>query len=521
MFLIKKMFNTPTHQTKIYSTNYWVMHHIIYKKIEASLFVFKVVTIGRSVIKTLKNVKHINILSIIKYNESRNEISIYTPRLIPFSHVFSRNKEMFNKYTLCVVATTLIFLHDRLKLIHNTLCIDSLFVDKAGTIILGGFEKAMKISSDSDIQIDEHQFKKLVETILGIMNIRSHLIYLEKYKNEVGIFEELNNITLRYKILTPNEKLKFIEFMRMHKNEFIEQAKQNVVDLMAEDLFNENETITFKPDILSLIFELDLEKLDEYIEMLFCVLDSKVRLYLLHNINVYKNKVKDWNSKIFKNMVLGIKCTDTNLRIETIKAFNKISNKLDDGNNKILLKALSDLKDSSSMLLALKFIQQNVDCFISEFVIKDLYKLIMGYLCSGKNKKECIKVINMVYKNFKIKNIFKEVIPVIANLLGEAELQDDIFNLLDEILIYLKENKEKLLDAEWGVRSIKKLSSMFGTNKKSIELKLEETKIIKTEKSRNDKKNINDNLNTYTHTSNEENTEKTSESNEWDDWSDE
>lgn len=107
-----------------------------------------------TICKILKKIKHPNILSITEFKEKSGYLDInstayydlYTSFLVPFELTNSD----FDLYILFTLRATLDFLHRQCKVLHQNLVVSALFLNSNGTLVLGGFERAIILDSDEN-----------------------------------------------------------------------------------------------------------------------------------------------------------------------------------------------------------------------------------------------------------------------------------------------------------------------------------------------------------------------------------
>ena len=160
----------------------------------------------------IKPIKHPNILPIYKITAH----SIFTVKIKPFSHVFDKSNKKYNEYVILKLKNLLDFLHTQLKIQHNLISMDSLFVDEFGNILLGNFFNTTPFSSDqSDYQALDH---------LSINLIHKDLVSVQPFNS---IFERLEHKNF-YTELSIKEKKDFLIEIENEKNFLLNSIKINI-----------------------------------------------------------------------------------------------------------------------------------------------------------------------------------------------------------------------------------------------------------------------------------------------------
>ncbi|TBU09171.1 hypothetical protein CWI39_0098p0040 [Hamiltosporidium magnivora] len=494
MFIFKKVINTKniftTKKEKIHSTNKYDIYHSTINNQECSIFEYKkeknyknkIQENGKACKKQnkefidkikkasdlLKNIKHINIIDVIKVSESKENIILYSKKVIPFLFIYTNELNEFNDYVLYKIGLVLDFLHEKCKISHNNIIIESLYVDFNGNIILGDFEEFSGAEMCS--MNDDYMFKELVYKIKKSENIKNNEFSIKGYLNineerfDKNFYKKFEMNFIKLNILKEFEKYEFIDWIIQNINELIEIYKKIIINFFVNELFKEYK-VEYKMRVIKFVFELKIIEYEEYIEQIFSVLDSNIRLFILKNVD--GRQIKNWTSNTINNISLGIKCNDNNLRRESINFIGKILNNLNDKNIKVVLKAMSCVTDKEIMKYILQFLNENIDILKSrnEDILKDIYKLVMTYISCEEVRKELLVTIEIYFKYFKLRKIYIELLPIICTMLGDEAIQDSVFDLIENILKFMKENKKELLVKNWNVKSIKGFFGFMKGNK--------------------------------------------------------
>ncbi|TBU11117.1 hypothetical protein CWI38_1376p0020 [Hamiltosporidium tvaerminnensis] len=494
MFIFKKVINTKniftTKKEKIHSTNKYDIYHSTINNQECSIFEYKkeknyknkIQENGKACKKQnkefidkikkasdlLKNIKHINIIDVIKVSESKENIILYSKKVIPFLFIYTNELNEFNDYVLYKIGLVLDFLHEKCKISHNNIIIESLYVDFNGNIILGDFEEFSGAEMCS--MNDDYMFKELVYKIKKSENIKNNEFSIKGYLNineerfDKNFYKKFEMNFIKLNILKEFEKYEFIDWIIQNINELIEIYKKIIINFFVNELFKEYK-VEYKMRVIKFVFELKIIEYEEYIEQIFSVLDSNIRLFILKNVD--GRQIKNWTSNTINNISLGIKCNDNNLRRESINFIGKILYNLNDKNIKVVLKAMSCVTDKEIMKYILQFLNENIDILKSrnEDILKDIYKLVMTYISCEEVRKELLVTIEIFFKYFKLRKIYIELLPIICTMLGDEAIQDSVFDLIENILKFMKENKKELLVKNWNVKSIKGFFGFMKGNK--------------------------------------------------------
>ncbi|TBT99138.1 hypothetical protein CWI37_1451p0010 [Hamiltosporidium tvaerminnensis] len=317
---------------------------------------------------------------------------------------------------------------------------------------------------------DDYMFKELVYKIKKSENIKNNEFSIKGYLNineerfDKNFYKKFEMNFIKLNILKEFEKYEFIDWIIQNINELIEIYKKIIINFFVNELFKEYK-VEYKMRVIKFVFELKIIEYEEYIEQIFSVLDSNIRLFILKNVD--GRQIKNWTSNTINNISLGIKCNDNNLRRESINFIGKILYNLNDKNIKVVLKAMSCVTDKEIMKYILHFLNENIDILKSrnEDILKDIYKLVMTYISCEEVRKELLVTIEIYFKYFKLRKIYIELLPIICTMLGDEAIQDSVFDLIENILKFMKENKKELLVKNWNVKSIKGFFGFMKGNK--------------------------------------------------------
>ncbi|KAM0673475.1 hypothetical protein GVAV_003168 [Gurleya vavrai] len=257
--------------------------------------------------------------------------------------------------------------------------------------------------------------------------------------------------------MTKEEKEEFLDLVLQNYDFLVEQAKIKILDLYIYELNTENEK--FKSKILYAIFYLNLKNYEKQIEILFRVTDPNIRDFLMSNIDLYIEKISNWNENIFKMLVYDLKSENIILKRNCIVLIQKISLYLNNKNIKEAIKFFyMYVKDEKSVEEVHFFIKNNFDRIKeSKGLTEESYRLILTFLSYDKTRNQTLSILYKFYLIFDIKKLQLEVVPILGTLLSDKENQDICFELIESIVKHLKNNSAVLIGNEWGVKKLGKV----------------------------------------------------------------
>ncbi|KAM0687873.1 N-terminal kinase-like protein [Conglomerata obtusa] len=500
MNFFKNILPTSVSKTLVTSTRNYDLYKTTENTATISQFKYKDYKSGLQAITILKTLKHSNIINVVKVKTEKSNTYIKTEYMISLGNFYNESLD-FNFSAIGVVANVLVFLR-RCAICHNNLSFETLYVNEGGKVILGDFEYAKKDNSSNDNFLLSTMIEKLKKDasnnlfIKKVKKIKIHPmiskdkinfqaienkngdnnsdIIREKLKIyylgcddfinynreflEKSIYTIFQNNVMKYKILTLAEKSLFLDLILRQKSNLIEIQKIKIVNLLFLDIFTEDQE--FRGKLLYLILFLNLKNYDKEIEFLFSINDKQIRCFIVSNANLYIPKVSNWNDKLFQYIITDIKGEDTSCKIECIKLIDKISKFLNNKNLQEVIKLLySFVKDDKGITEALFFIRNNFERIKTDkSLLDENYKLIVVYLSYDSTRNQTLTILHMFYTYLDFKKLQLEIIPMLCSLLSDANNQDLCFDLILEIIGFLKANKSKLIVENW---SVKKLSKVF------------------------------------------------------------
>lgn len=466
-------------------------------------FIFTDTKGGRNAITNLKQIKHPNILAIIKSREGVNDICIKSILLFPISD-FINESVPYLHYVISILSDVISFLK-RCNLTHNGIMVENFYCNNDGKFILAGFERSMTEESINDdlmfydilrewevnvknkeypVKIDfkfkikknptdvtendnavsnvEIDFKKITDrnTIMSIMEkCRNYqkiedFIDINKDHQKNNIYTKLEHSFIKFKLMSLSNKIDLLDFIIQQRVEWIEPVKNLIIKFFIAEITTKN--YNYKTKILIMLFSLNIPNYDLFIEKLFSQPDSVVRLFLLQNLDFYKEKITVWNNKLFENLIVGLKCNDFALQFESIKYINKISTKLNERNVKETIKTLQ-YGSTSEMIIdeGIYFIDDNIKRIKKSSVLfKEVYKIIFIFMNNDARRGNVIDLLSRMYDCFDCKKLQGEVLPALCNYLSDEIVQDLCFDVISEILGFLKVHKKEIVRTEWSVKTL-------------------------------------------------------------------
>lgn len=500
MDLLKKVIANKVKSTLINTTKHTKVYKEGQKEKALTRFIFTSSTTGKTTINHLKQIKHPNILHVVKSKEEKNNTYIKTALLFPIKSL-SDGYVSYQHYMISVLSDLIVFLK-RCDLSHNGIHMENFYCDGSGRFVLAGFEDARR----EDSQNDEFMFFEVMKA-MNIENVKNdkevryefktsqdgtnqhfdnlnekHIdldfktntsndqIYralkcteytnLEDFINknqkifQNNIYNKLENAFVKFKMMSRKDKIHFLDFIIENKHEWINLVKRHIISIFVKEISIDDQV--YKNKILTMIFTMDLTNYDEFIELLFTRLDSHVRLFLLHNIDFYIDRVTVWNDKLFENLILGLKCNDVVLQHESIKSINRISKKLDEKNIKETIKSLQyGSRNESIIEMGICFIDNIMENVKKNSSLsKETYRIIFIFMNNDAKRGSVMGLLSRIYDSFDCRKLQCEMLPALCNYLSDEVNQDLCFDLIDNILGFLKENKSEIVKDEWSVKRL-------------------------------------------------------------------
>lgn len=502
MNFLKSMLPLSSQKTLIKSTKDYDFYRTIENNVTLSIFKYQNTKLGINAIETLKTLKHPNIIGLVKTKTEKNNTYFMSEEVFCLQDCYDESL-VFNFYSLCVLADVLVFLK-RCNISHNNLGFSCLFYNANSKVIVGNFEAAGNKNQGND----NFAFTKMVEKVkkdFGKVRAKKQetpiKIHRIVYKKEVpaealaykkidvnpevnnyymdmlnatydgfedfyesnkplydeSIYKKFETFVMKFKVLTTDEKLGFIDFLKLNKDNWIEINKIKAIDMFMDDIGTDNEY--YKDQILYAILYLNLKSYDKQMNILFCIPDSQLRTFLTANIDNYIDKVTNWDDKIFDSVCLGIKCSDDQLKYDSIVFFGKTSKFISEKNFKELVKLIyTHIKDDKTIEESLLFCKANFDRISTSKIIREeVYRFLVAFLSYSDTRNMTLSTLSKFYKIFDVKKLQLEMIPVLCTLLADKHNQDLCFDLIERIVQHLKENKAKLCVENWSVKKIGKV----------------------------------------------------------------
>lgn len=406
------------------------------------------VTESPSKFEFLKNLNYPNILPVYKITNH----SIFTKKVVPFLTIFDKTHIKYNEYIVKKLRDTVVHIHDNLKIHHGQLEMDALFIDELGNVLLGKFGRSDQIS-ESNKQNDNFMLNSLSKKMIGKE--------INQISNNKTLFEELEKKDL-FDAMLVEEKKAFLLRVYDEKDNLIDSIKTNIFHQTILDI-SKSEDKDYKIKALDILNMIDSNKLQSFSKILFGIIDSSVRLYLLKNLK----KINSLNDCIAE-ISLGLRVRDNALKMETLnfifaneKSFN------DKGFSHIIEMSIAGISDSHFTEALCKNL-----CEIDRTGLeKPVYKLIIELLATNKNKSSLYRVIDKYFVEFDKYKLATELLPALCSKLTDKEDQDKCFISVEKIFSYLKKCRNELNSKEWSLRNILPLRKSDKTDN-STEMKI-------------------------------------------------
>jgi hypothetical protein len=444
--MLKGLFSSK--ETLAHDLGYCKLYDIKYNHMKSTKMYFT----ASSPIKYdfLRTSKNPNILPIYKITQH----SIYTKRVIPFVSVFDEKKKEYNKYVMKKILNAVDYLHNQLKFEHNNIVMDALFVDEFGNVLLGKFDRCKEFESSND---DDYLLQDLCKKILK--DTKNSPLKEEHFHSE--LFEQMEK-SANFKNYTIIQKREFMMLILEHKNELIDLIKNNIFNMLIEDI-KSMEDKDFKVFMVDSLNRFDPKIFKTFTKSFLSIIDSSVRLYMLQNIKETSNL-----DDAAEEISLGLRVKDKCLKFETISFIFKNEKSFSSKSFNIFIEAIAQsIDDSESIaLVCLKFIETN-----RSDVHNNMYKLLASFLIHNKSKMMVYKCIEFYFQYFDKYKLSTEMLPMLCSKLSEKEDQDKCFLLVEKILNFLKAHKGEIQSKDWSFKSIK---GIFQTKKPDTESKLNE-----------------------------------------------
>ncbi|ELA41875.1 uncharacterized protein VICG_01059 [Vittaforma corneae ATCC 50505] len=433
--MLKGLFSSK--QDQAYSLSFGKIFYTKYNGIPCSKIALKSGTTKSYEI--LKHHPHPNIIPIFKLSRS----SVYTKRIVPFTQAFEREKTEYNGYVIFKLKEALDFVHTVLKKEHRAISMESIVLEESGQVLLCNFERLKDFESQTlDYQMlselcvqltGSEEFVAQVEknsNARGVadMNFYDSIFKLDlsmcKIEDKISMFENF----LRNRSILPTITIKFLF------NAFLKDAER---DLNKE----------YKTKTLDFLYSLDEKYFNEDIKILFSILDSNIRAYLLQRFMNQSFTVQELDG-ITSDLSLGLQVKDKTIKKLTIDFIFQHSFSTEAMS--FLLDTMASCTDSESMLLICNYLLG----LNGERYCKQIYKLLLVFLSSEKNTLPVYKCIDKYCFNFDKIKIAKEILPSLCSRLIEKDNQEYCFALVEKILTFLRSHKDEIQSKDWSLKSI-------------------------------------------------------------------
>jgi len=397
-----------------------------------------------------KSLKQRNLLEILKISAR----SVYTRPILPFTQFIDRKKKQYNIHVVSKLKETVHFIHTSLKKEHNDICLESLFIDEMGDVILGNYGK---ISNFVDSKKDFSDVEAICSDLTG-MNSEE----IESPADSVfdAIFstraKPLSSETVESKKLLLSQILYF-------KSEVPEITKKYIFKIFIEDIKKDYEK-EYKNFVLESLYELDDAYFKETRANLFSVVDSNVRMHLLNKFAQSSCNFDD----ICEDLSVGLRVKDKVLRHETINFIFDNTSQFSAQSMNFLILSMEICTDTETIQLIcsrlLKYERQDT--------YKSIYKLLQVFLSLDKNIIDVYKNIEKYFMHFDKIKITKVILPNLCSKLIDKFNQDYYFILVEKIITFLKENRSEIQNTDWSFKNIKNIFSKQPETRENVDERL-------------------------------------------------
>lgn len=414
----------------------------------------------------LKNITHPNLLPVFKISQH----SVYTNRIVPLAPFIDTAKKEYNRYIVSKVKNTLEYIHGMLKREHRAACVESIFLEESGKVLLGGMEKSIGLGSTAT---DDEMCNSLSITLTG-----SSLTELDTRTE--SIFDLIFDSDLSSLAGRPHQDKAAI-FSRILQNraEIPSITMKFIFKLFIEDLKKEGEK-EYKVFVLDSLYDLDKDYFGEVRNEMFSVIDSNVRLYLLKKV-VHQSWSLDG---ICEDLSLGLRVKDKMLKKETLVFIFKNSMQFNVRSMGFLIDAMQVCTDSETIGVICTHLLR----FEREDVYKQIYRLVLSFLVLNKNALSVYKCIDHYFVHFDKFKIARDILPNLCAKLIEKDNQEYCFSLVEKIINFLREHRDEISSKDWSLKNIKSIFGKRAESRDSLEERV--SKICKEELSDWDEKEL-------------------------------
>ncbi|ORD94995.1 hypothetical protein ECANGB1_1701 [Enterospora canceri] len=405
--------------------------------------------------------------------------SIFTKRVVPYSKMVGLTYE-YKNYVFHKMKEALEYLNG-IHISHTDLSLDSFFIDEAGNPVICDVINLNTVQDEPD---DLNDLARLCKT-----ELKTDLDQIGDYE----IFVKLETFFSMFVQMKFEEKQAYLEDIKQEKKKMPAVVKLNVFNALVAFL-SEDAPKDEKMHVLDFLrcFDSTLFKKNQI--QLFRVIDYNVRLYLLQAIESIE-KLDECASDI----ALGIRVKEKPLRFETLNFIFKYDKKFSKKSFAIFIHTITacPLDIDTTQYVCKRLLENDTFHLVTspivnksasyEFLRKNkkenkdyariLYKALFSFLLAKKCKKDVYDCFLKYYKAFDKTKVASELLPILCSRLTDKEYQEDCFNLVEQIVVFLKENRFELEQSDWSINKIKELTkSKSEKREEAIQNKIDEIK---------------------------------------------
>lgn len=470
---ILKLFKTKESLDYIYN-NFKLIKTVYNKKECTKISHFQIINIGEKqiILSKLKNINETFLLPIYRITDH----SVYTKKLVPYKFLLNQNISIeYKKYIFYKIKEALLYLHNNLNIEHVNLTTDSIFIDEMGNPLLGDI---INFKIGNNVNLKQLDIVCMHETQQTINKLNGFEIFftIEDFFKETDFIKTkvlINTIILKKNII-PSEIQKNIF------NKLFEYLKKNIDK--SEKLY-----------IMSFLKQFDNNLFIKNQIEFFKIIDYNVRLFMLSELD----SINNLDDCVF-DISLGIRVKEKQMKMETLSFIFKYSDKFSKKSFALFLNTISEcvVESDEIKLVCNKLLDENMINNTYSFInnsltidgsrkdkreikdyIKILYKLLISFLKLKKCKKEVYICFAKYYSLFNKSKIASELLPILCNLLPEKEYQEELFDLVEQIVQWLKKNRNELDQSDWKLNKSKdKLINKSEKREKAFQNKINEIK---------------------------------------------
>lgn len=390
-----------------------------------------------SVYSALLEHKHPNLFSILKISNH----SIYMQKLQPLAPFVDNSKMEYNRYLISTLLATLKYIHATLKKEHNTVDIESIFIEDSGKVILGNFSKFSEYKDGIvDFNMLEQLSKNLTNKSLKDLDTESPTIFEMIFDSD---FRDISSNP----ILLPEKLSAIIN----QKTNIPEITCSYLFDIFIEDL-NKSIPKENKDLLLDFLFRLNREMFIKNVQSFFKILDTNVRLCILKRFNDFDIMLND----VTDDLALGLRVKEKTLKKTTIDFIFENISKFDDPSFDFIIEKMQYCTDSESISVICAHFMN-----IKRNNMKSIYKVLECFILLDKNNLPVYQCIEKYHTCFDQAKLAKHILPVLCARLIDKSNQDYCFRLLEKIINYLKITKEESGTKDWSLKNLKSLKNIF------------------------------------------------------------